>query len=260
MSAIKTSLKRVVPEAHWHFLSWYREHFGFLAALWAYNYLLFHHGLSRAPNLINGRSIFLRPGTADLDVYHQIFTREAYHLDLGEPLHILDAGAHIGISAVYFASRYPGAEIIAVEPEASNYRLLCTNATGYANINPLQAGLWNRKTHLTIEDPRAATWAFRVAEDSSGKHIPAVRVGDLLNDFDLARIDILKMDIEGSEIEVFESCADWIDKVGAIIVELHDWFRPGCRAALETALGGHRYEAFQSGENTVIRNLKRNAA
>lgn len=257
MKAIKTTLKSVVPEKHWHFLRWYREHFGFLSAIWAYNYLLFHHGLARVPNTINGRPIVLRPGTADLEVYHQIFTRREYHIELGNPRTIVDAGAHIGISAVFFASKYPQAEIIAVEPEASNYHLLCINAMDYSNIKPLHAGLWNRRSYLTIEDAHAETWAFRVSEDSRRKNIPAVAMADILADYGLARIDILKMDIEGSEVEVFNNSEAWIDCVGAIITELHDWFRPGCTAALKRALNNHTYDEFRSGENIVITNLKR---
>lgn len=257
MNAFKTIIKRVVRKEHWCFMSWYRHHFGLLPTIWAYHYLLFHKGLSRAPNKFNGCPIFLRPGTADQEVYHQIFSKEDYRLNLGNPLNIVDAGAHIGISAVFFAYRYPEAKIIAIEPELSNFNLLLKNVRGYHNVKPVHAGLWNKNSFLTIEDTNVESWAFRVSEDLIEKKIPAISIRDILAVFDLANIDVLKMDIEGSEIEVLNSSDEWIDHVGTLIIELHDRFRPGCSEALRRALSGHSYEKYRSGENVVITRLKR---
>jgi hypothetical protein len=54
----------------------------------------------------------------------------------------------------------------------------------------------------------------------------------------LDRIDILKIDIEGAEKEVFESSSKWIDKVSVIMTELHDQIRPGSARAFSEATQG----------------------
>jgi len=56
-----------------------------------------------------------------------------------------------------------------------------------------------------------------------------------MRDFSIDHIDLLKIDIEGSEKEVFEAC-DWQDRIGSAVVELHDRFRPGCSQAVNHAL------------------------
>jgi hypothetical protein len=62
-------------------------------------------------------------------------------------------------------------------------------------------------------------------------------------------IDLLKMDIEGAEREVFES-GEWISRVGAIAIELHDHIKPGCRLAVEALTKG--WKSWQRGEVTFF--------
>lgn len=256
----KSALKKVIGENNWSFVSWYRDRFGLLPAMRRMFGLLVHQGTGIAPNPINGKSVFLRPGTADQTVYSEIFLVKEYDIDLGNPAIIVDAGAHIGLSSVFFASKYPNATVLALEPEPSNFELLLKNVRDYPNIKPLQVGLWSRCTHLRIQDSGVSTWSFRVAEDPSGTGIPAVGIGKLLQDFGNSEIDVLKIDIEGSEVEVL-SCADaWMNRVKTLIIELHDRFRPGCSQALAQALDGYSYDESISGESIVITNLRRTVA
>lgn len=177
----------------------------------------------------------------------------------GDPKFIIDAGAHIGLSSVFFASKYPEATVVALEPEPSNFAILLKNTEDFPNIRPLQAGLWSKKTHLRIEDSHVPTWSFRVLESASGDGIPAVAIADILADFRAARIDVLKIDIEGSEFEVLNHSAPWIDHVQTLIIELHDRFRPGCTDALGRATSGHNFEKSISGESIVLSGLSRKA-
>lgn len=256
---LKAIAKKAIPKEHWEFLSWYRHRFGFARAIYAYVDLLLKKGVARAPNPLTGGSVFLRPGTTDQDVYDEIFISNEYDIDLGEPQFIVDAGAHIGLSSVFFASRYPNATVVALEPEPSNFTTLLMNTRSFPNIQPLQAGLWSRKTHLRIEDSTVPTWSFRVLESPSGEGIPAVGIRDVMSTFNAIQIDVLKIDIEGSEFEVLNHSAPWIDDVRAMIIELHDRFRPGCSEALENAVSGHNFRRSVSGESIVLTNLSRNA-
>jgi hypothetical protein len=56
--------------------------------------------------------------------------------------------------------------------------------------------------------------------------------------FQISGIDLLKIDVEGAECEIFETSQNWIERVRTICIELHDRLRPGCREAYERATTG----------------------
>lgn len=253
---LKAIVKKAIREDYWLFMSWHRERFGLFPAIFSY-ITLRSRGIGSAPNPLTGGTVYLRPGTTDQNVYDEIFLAKEYDINLGDPLFIVDAGAHIGLSSVFFASTYPKATIIAIEPEQSNFNVLLKNVSKYSNIKPIQAGLWSRKTHLRIHDTNVANWSFRVSEDSSGNGIPAVCIQDIMADFNIESIDVLKVDIEGSEVEILSHAQPWIDAVRALIIELHDKFQSGCAEALEKAFSNHSFIKSRSGESVVITNIKR---
>ena len=175
------------------------------------------------------------------------------------PKTILDAGANIGLSAIFFAHKYPGATIVALEPESSNFRLLQKNASPYPQIKPLQAALWNHSGHIKLIDPDDGNDGFRtVEEDANGNAqvevVPALTVDAVISRMELTSIDLLKIDIEGAEKEVFENSSHWIDKVEVIMAELHDNLKPGCSQAFMEAT-----KAFpaESTKGEIVMRLRR---
>ena len=80
----------------------------------------------------------------------------------------------------------------------------------------------------------------------------SVTVPDVLAMSGKSSIDLLKMDIEGAEIEVLNSARSWIHSVNALAVELHDRYRPGCTAALENAVAGQQFARTISGEYPLL--------
>jgi len=72
-----------------------------------------------------------------------------------------------------------------------------------------------------------------------------------MRNFSIDYIDLLKIDIEGSEKEVFEAC-DWQDRLDSIVIELHDRFKPGCSQVVNRALQG--FSRTTSGDLTCYRN------
>jgi FkbM family methyltransferase len=186
--------------------------------------------------------VHLRLRTTDISVYEEVILNAEYELPFATPPRVIvDAGANIGLTSVYFANRYPDATVIAIEPEPSNFELLRSNAAHYPNIVPLKAALWNTATRLSLFDAGTGNWGFqtRQAEDSAGSSasVEAITVSSLMQTYSLDRIDLLKIDIEGAEKEVFEDCDEWIDKVGVLMVELHDRFKPGCADSVRAATG-----------------------
>src|SRR5262245_54333406 len=77
----------------------------------------------------SSRRVLIRLRTTDGAVFHKVFIENEYDLALAQdPSIIVDAGANVGMTAVYFALRYPNARIIAIEPESENFGILKSNA------------------------------------------------------------------------------------------------------------------------------------
>lgn len=184
----------------------------------------------------DARRLFIRPNTPDKHVFDAIFIkRELSHGVGGTARFIVDAGAYIGLSSVFFAMQHPDATIIAIEPENANFQLLLKNTAAWPAIIPLHAALWWKDTTLELYNPGTQEWGYQVFPSASKRarkqSIPGISIGSLLPMFSSSHIDILKLDIEGAELEVLQNSCDWISKVDALIVELHDTFRKGCRDA-----------------------------
>jgi len=202
--------------------------------------------------------IELRPRTADRMVFENIFLDGQYDIQVhDEPHLIIDGGAHIGCASVFFATRYRGALIIAVEPEASNFELLRRNVSAYTNVLPVRAALWNQPRQLAIANREADSWAFRAREADSGDQdtMIGVTIDEILAWAGASWIDILKLDVEGAERELFSdpSCRRWLGAVRWIIIELHDRFVEGCTDAFEEATSPLRISQWRSGECVVVR-------
>ena len=194
----------------------------------------------------------LRVLSTDVLTYDQIFLRNEYDFRAVErPRVIVDAGANIGLASILFASRYPEARIIAVEPERDNFSVLADNVRPYDNIVPLQAALWWENTTINIVDPGDGAWGFKTEPAGEGHAVPAITVDRLMSDQRIDRIDILKVDIEGAEKEVFADSSAWIDRVGSIIVELHERLKGGCNASFYNATTEFSQE-WSRGENVYV--------
>lgn len=200
--------------------------------------------------------VLVRPGTTDVSVFNTTYRSKQYDYDLTRPPKVIvDAGAYTGLSAAYFASRYPGATVIAIEPDGTNFDMLVRNTSSLANVHAIRAALWSNGGSVELTDPGAGAWAFRVAElsDSGGarNQVPGITIPDIMAQYSLPCIDLLKLDIEGSEKEVLASSAPWIANVRAICIELHDRFKPGCSREFYRAVRDFPIE-FQRGETVMV--------
>jgi FkbM family methyltransferase len=205
-----------------------------------------------------GRPVTLRLGTSDLATYEKIFTEHEYLFEPATPPRvIIDAGANIGLAALFFAARFPGARIIAIEPESSNFALLQKNTAAWPAIVPVQAALWGEDAPVRIVDPGLDKWGFQARGedapvDASFCHeVAGVTVDRLMRDHGLEFIDIFKMDIEGGEIEVLNGGGQWLNRVGLLVAELHERYRPGCNRSLEQVAAGFA-RRWQEGESVYL--------
>jgi FkbM family methyltransferase len=186
----------------------------------------------------------LRYGTADARVYYQVSTREDYAVRIDpEPRLVVDCGAHIGLTTRYLAERFPTATVVAIEPDHGNFSLLEANTADFANVFCLHAALVGKSGPVSVENPDADTWLFRVGEPTEGSRVvPGMTVTDVLDRVGEGPIDILKLDIEGSERDVLSASRHWISTVEVLMVETHDRFAPGSSRAVYDATRDFPYE------------------
>ncbi|TQI71528.1 FkbM family methyltransferase [Gramella sp. Hel_I_59] len=209
-----------------------------------------------------------RDPSSDLDVFQQIFFWSEYlpvvksyknHFKFpgGKVLNIIDAGGNIGLTSLFFLKIFKNCNIICLEPDIGNYEVLNYNLPKNKNVSLLNAALWssNSKVEIINDFRDRLDWARRVKEINHEKGIPAFSVNQLMKDFNWSVIDILKIDIEGAEKEVFTSKdADlsFLQFTKCIAMEIHDEFN--CRSEINKILEQFGFEYFRCGELTIALN------
>jgi len=201
----------------------------------------------------------LRIQSSDVPTFKQVFIDKEYEFQIkNQPKVIIDAGANIGLASIYFANKYPNSKIIAIEPEKNNFLLLKKNTELYPNIIPLQAALWDKNEEIELVDPGLGEWGFMTENKSVdaklGAHchkVAAVTVDKIIKEYKLDKVDILKIDIEGAEKEVFNDTSAWLDNTNSIIIELHERMKSGCNRSFYCGSQGFDIEWHQ-GENVYL--------
>lgn len=206
-------------------------------------------------------SVFFRYGSSDSPVLYQSLVRQEYSCieALDEPKLIIDCGANVGYSSIYFLNRYPQAHVIAVEPDDENFKVCTKNLLPYSErVTLLRSAVWSHKAGLTIskgENRESLEWAAQVHEGREGEEpdIYAIDIYTLLEESGFESIDILKMDVERAELAIFSrNYETWLDKVKNIVIELHD---EECEKVFFKALSNYQYSLSRAGELTVCKNI-----
>lgn len=183
---------------------------------------------------------WLRPGTSDTAVFEAVFLGRQYDFPLEHvPRVIVDGGANIGFASLVFAHRFPDAKILAVEPVLGNFELLKRNTAAYPTIEPIHAAIWSSEGRLSVTDPGLGAWGFQVQENAANEaeSCAAVSIRNLLDRSGYDEIDLLKLDIEGAEEEVFSrGYEDWINRVKVLVIETHEHIRRGSSKPFEEAV------------------------
>jgi FkbM family methyltransferase len=164
------------------------------------------------------------PDTMSFLFQHQeIFADEFYYFetDQAQPV-ILDCGANIGMSILYFKELYPQARIIAFEAEAGIAALLRQNlhANGIQDVEVVDKAVWIDEKGVLFGS-EAADSSSIYSESGARNRVPSVRLRDYLTV--QPRVDFLKIDIEGAETEVLEDCRGALGHVQNLFVEFHSY-------------------------------------
>lgn len=216
-------------------------------------------------NLKNARfPLHMRTHTSDRDVLQQVFIQGEYEpVDLSNPKTIIDLGANVGYSAAYFLTKYPTATVLAVEPDAGNYLACCRNLEPFGTkAKIIHGAAWAERTTLLVErgtyrDGREWSTQVRHAPESnlSGQDcVQGYDMNALIEMSAASEIDLLKIDIERSELELFSRNTDqWLPRIKNLCIELHG---TDCEAMVLKALSNYSYKFTQIGDISVYRDIK----
>lgn len=202
--------------------------------------------------------IQVRPRTSDRNMFNDVLLEREYDLPLDPPPRfIIDAGANVGYTSLFMATRHPQARVVAIEPEDSNFEALQRNVRHLPQVTPVKAGLWPREAWLYVANPDDVKSGFRLAESSEPRPgaLRATTIPALMRQFGAETIDICKIDIEGGECELLSdpACHEWLSRTRMLIIELHDRFRPDSSAIVDAALTQHPHTRETKGDNLIFR-------
>ncbi|RYZ48719.1 MAG: FkbM family methyltransferase [Sphingobacteriales bacterium] len=191
---------------------------------WLQKKLLKHQEDQSVKQVSLGKSqLFYRRPYEVLHTYDELFEQGIYAFpsDRPDPL-IVDCGANIGISVLYFKNLFPNARIIAFEPDPGNFDLLQQNvrANSLENVDLRQAAVWNR--HETLHFVQNGSQDSRVVDASDTARqtidVQGFRLADLLQ---AQEVDCLKIDVEGAENLILQDCLTELARVRFLFVEYH---------------------------------------
>jgi FkbM family methyltransferase len=161
---------------------------------------------------------------------HGVLTERLYQqiVALGKQPLIVDCGANIGASVLWFTARYPKAHVLAVEPAPDNFAMLQRNCDGL-DVDLRRAAIGGTDSLAHLADSGWGTLAYRATLEGQGPEVAMLTVATLLaSKPDRQYVPfILKIDIEGGEQSLFESDCSSINRFPLIILEPHDWLFPG---------------------------------
>lgn len=159
-----------------------------------------------------------------LSAYRAIFEQEIYIFTPEQTSpRILDGGANIGLASLYWKQKFPEARITAFEPDPEVYAALEKNmaAHGHEEVTLVQKGLWSEDTTLRFapDGADAGHIATVADEEAEQQEVPVTRIVPYLRE----PVDMLKLDIEGAEVEVLGDAAGHLKSVRNLFVEYHSY-------------------------------------
>lgn len=229
---------------------------------------------------------FRENSVGDRGVVRQIFQDQDYNLShwpQGQRLHeyhqqfcgrkpalIIDAGANIGASTLYFSRLYTNSRVFAIEPNRMNWHLLEINTASQANVYNFHGAIADTDGELELVDPGRSDWGFTTRPLDSIVPIDAPRTASTLVrsicpssilglPFAAGAVPLIfKIDIEGGEEALFRGDVSWLDSFAVVIIELHDWMLPfsgSSRNFLKAALQ-FDFDFLHRGENVFLFNRR----
>jgi FkbM family methyltransferase len=178
----------------------------------------------RTTTEIFGRTFQIIDANSFCGLYESLFRRKLYDFETKtkEP-YIIDCGANVGVSVMWWKTRFPNARVLAFEADPEIFKVLEKNCGGLPGVKLVNAAVWDREGEATFlakssEGGHLADFA-KAGEGAPVRKVKCARLRDHLTE----KCEFLKVDIEGAEAEVVRDCADSLGKTSRIFVEHHSF-------------------------------------
>jgi FkbM family methyltransferase len=214
-------------------------------------------------SLKNNFEIYIRDfNYSDYDVFYQIFNCKEYGVfvklfslnpNFNKEKIIIDAGANIGLTSLYFLSFFNDCKIFGIEPSIENCKIYSRNTQKFGNIKIYQNALSEKSNSFYNLDRGfrdGKDWSISTKESSNGS-IKGISIKDIVSENNLDYISFLKIDIEGAERFIFKigNDFDYLKLTQIIAIEIHDEF--DCRNSINEILIENNFFIFETGELTI---------
>jgi FkbM family methyltransferase len=211
----------------WHFSQRYREPY---KTLWSLKYVL-ERKTSAFPGVIQlgrWRAEYLDPYSLAAMWEVQFFKRYNDFYTTNQAPYVLDCGANVGVSVFRYKQLFPNCRITAFEPDPRIYEVLVRNISRNAlrDVDAVQAAVWSENSKmefLSFRNNDSQSGSINIDDGDEKKvfkeriEVDTVWLGGYLQ----THVDFLKLDIEGAEFRVLESCKHLLHNVEQLIVEVH---------------------------------------
>ena len=190
--------------------------------------------------------------------FYQILAMKDFDVlnDFSAPRLIIDAGANIGMSSLYFLNRFPDVRIVAIEADPENMRICRLNLAPFADrVVLVEGAVWSSCGRVVLMHGEVE-WNSHVRNAEPGEEagVESFDIPRLIEAGGGGPVDLLKVDIEGGESEVFGKNAEkWLPAIKNIVIEFHG---ADCEKTFFGALEGYQYRAFPYRSVTVCENLR----
>lgn len=165
--------------------------------------------------LIFGKKFFLR-SKIDFSAAVSFASKQyIYNIDdkKEEISYIIDAGANLGQQTIKFYNEFKKAKkIIAIEIDEDNFNLLKKNTFHCENVLPINCALSSEENKIKNYKKHSNSEMSRLSDDTGDNPIKTISINQIIYEHKLPRIDLLKFNIEGNEIDVFFNNCEWIEK------------------------------------------------
>lgn len=160
-----------------------------------------------------------------LSSYYEIFKNNIYQFPKGKGnCTIIDCGANIGLSTIYFKMNYPESTIVAFEPDPHIFEVLKDNisAFGYKSVTCKNEAVSNKDNVLDFRlEGGHSGMIVNNGDLTNTVKIKAIRLKTFLGTY--PHITFLKIDIEGEEVNLIPDIADQLSKVDYLFLEYHSF-------------------------------------
>lgn len=204
--------------------------------------------------------VLLREQTSDFLTFEEVILEEVYSpiaTHLRNCQTIIDLGSNIGLTSLYFAARYPSCRILAVEPNPDSYAMLRANLAALiaaGRCNTLQVAAWRAEEALAIyQEPgrySVSTVGRLTPGEKVGAGVKGMTLAEIIEHSGFDKVDLLKVDIEGSEIELFSGDRNWLQRIRAIAIEFHGNSRAICD--FDTVMSDSHFAIHEENPHTVL--------